>query len=465
MDFSNRCRGCLSNDEETLQPLKGSSIGELFQDCVRLKVAFDPGLPKYLCGACYHKCAAWNKFKQQCIETHDLLNLKFGSSTVSNHEHISASENAVAPLQDETVASCLQEYTEAECNEVGITLNASNDDEIYEEQSEEVLEEFYLDDEVSEENIEDNPIHMKDEIPEETTSDEKDVDNPERNSDEYPEQCAVESQEITEKVVRSFTCKICKSSFSNSRALRRHMIKHQDSKRYVCIDCGKSYKFPTSLTLHKKSHLNNPTYVCELCGKSFIRAHGLKTHLLTHTTETPFACKNCPKKFKNEIMLRNHVFRTHSEVKNFSCSQCGKTFKTGAELKIHTRSHTNQKPFACSQCDKSYKTQSHLAVHFRAVHTSDRPYKCGLCPQAFAHRKVLKNHSLTHSSDRPFSCDFCQRTYRQKWTLVEHMKQHRNKMTRIRTAEDSIESLAENQVAMPNLVAVAQLPQSFIKLE
>ncbi|XP_065092378.1 zinc finger protein 391-like [Ochlerotatus camptorhynchus] len=454
MDFSNRCRGCLSNDEDTLRPLGDSSTASLFEECIGLKVCDGPGLPWNICGPCYGKCTSWSKFRQQCLETDALLRFKFGNLEKAPAEiAIDAdflerkSRDSEPPVPSSEIVD--QEYeiigTEPEIEEnihegaqkLQQDLHHEIEIEIAEEYEvkegiveEEVLEGFFLTEEEQLQEIADTDgVNTNDEINESTDKTDQIV---QKRKDYSCDKCNLqfrstlryEAHQRQHQGLKPEVCRICKGEFNSARALWRHMQKHVDTKKHVCKDCGKSYKFATSLTLHRKSHRDVPRHICDTCGKSFLRAHGLKSHLLTHTTETPFECDKCQKRFKNEIMLRNHVFRVHEGTKNFNCSDCDKAFTTGAELKIHQRSHTNQKPFKCSSCDKSYKTQSHLSVHFRASHTSDRPYACDLCPQTFAHSKVLKQHRLTHTGERPWPCTICHRSFRQKSTLLTHTKTH-----------------------------------------
>lgn len=58
------------------------------------------------------------------------------------------------------------------------------------------------------------------------------------------------------------------------------------------------------------------------------------------------------------------------------------------------RSHSGEKPFACSYCDKTFSILWNLHQHER-LHTNSKPYKCPLCPAAYRHNVVLKNHLAT----------------------------------------------------------------------
>ncbi|XP_058819810.1 zinc finger protein 121-like [Topomyia yanbarensis] len=464
MDFTNRCRGCLSNDEETLRSLEDSATIQLFEECIGLKMCIRPGFPNNICGTCYGKCMSWYKFRQQCWSTNDLLNFKLHpndeqAEEIQSNESIDETNRkpiiSIATVNQESVFDG-QEYqiiqTEPEYRkpddseseekphlleqEVEIEELVEECDFRDDDAGEESMEEYYLSEEADdvEENNDPEIVLKKRDL--EDGASESLTNESAKSKDFTCDQCKMRFRSTERykahlrhhKGLKPEVCKVCSSEFNSSRALRRHMHKHTDGKKYQCKDCGKSYKYATSLTLHRKCHQDVQKFVCDLCGKSFIRAHGLKSHMLSHSTDTPFECDQCQRRFKNEAMLRNHVFRTHEGTKNFHCSDCQKSFATGAELRIHTRSHTNQKPFKCSLCDKRYKTASHLSVHFRTAHTSERPYACDLCSQTFAHSKVLKHHRFTHTGERPWSCNLCQRTFRQKSTLQGHLKTHGKKI-------------------------------------
>ncbi|XP_053691726.1 zinc finger protein 180-like [Sabethes cyaneus] len=451
MDFSNRCRGCLSNSEESLRPLNDSQVLELFQECVRISVSLRPSFPKNICNSCYGKCLTWKKFQQQCHETDILLNFKLhNDEKQQNNKNLPDTKSAVDSNEKHQILECLFD------NEIPIQTNSRLIEDQQEETQHclqrEIEVEFEIEDYVQDKDTE-NEIQVhettlstletneltkcKQIVIENTTAEVVYALEPESAKHEsvnlYCKQCLMRFRSSDRyqahlrhhQGLKPEVCKICNQEFSTSRALRSHMLRHTNNKKYSCIDCGRTYKYSTSLTLHRKSHNDVARFVCDLCGKSFIRAHGLKSHLISHSTDTPFECSQCQKRFKNEIMLRNHVLRRHDQMKNFSCPNCEKSFTTGAELRIHTRSHTNQKPYKCSQCDKCYKTRSHLTVHFRAAHTTERPYSCDLCEQSFAHSKVLKQHRLIHTSERPYACPICQRTFRQNSTLYGHLKSHK----------------------------------------
>nr|XP_029714440.1 zinc finger protein OZF-like [Aedes albopictus] len=472
MDLSNRCRGCLSNDEDTLRPLENAPTAKMFEDCVGLKLSTGPGLPRNICGTCYGKCTSWSKFKQQCLETDALLQFKFEHlkktepSVVDDKEVVEPEDDEVQPIADrglenngeespetiveeekdleeeydivapeqiETGVEEIQENDEQDMNqeiEIEVT-DGDPDDEEYDVKAT-VVEEFYLSEE--EQTVHDTGEDIEEEIVQEEVVS---VENSEqqvvgKRMDISCDKCSMrfrsaerfEAHQREHQGLKPEVCKVCSDEFNSARALWRHMNKHGDVKKHVCKECGKCYKFATSLTLHRKTHRDEKLHICDTCGKSFVRAHGLKSHLLTHVNETPFECDKCQKQFKNLTMLRNHVVRVHEAIKNFICSECDKPFATGAELKIHQRSHTNQRPFKCSSCNKAFKTQSHLSVHFRAAHTSDRPYVCEICPRKFAHSKVLKQHRLTHAAEGPWKCHICEKTFRQRKTLIGHMSQH-----------------------------------------
>ncbi|KAL9705583.1 hypothetical protein quinque_009101 [Culex quinquefasciatus] len=394
MDFSNRCRGCLSNDEETLQLLDDPTV-LLFEDCVRIQISTgEPNLPKHICSTCYGKCSAWAKFRQQCWETNELLSFRLG------HEQLEII-GSTSSIEKEEVPETVEEPSLVRIENAEVAVEDGCSDAVFSPDEE--------DEQVS--SVEVYEIKS--------------------GRDIACTQCPMQFRSMerfeahwrTHQGLKAEVCKICNGEFNNARALRRHMLKHVEGKKFTCQECGKSYKFATSLTLHRKCHQDGPRrFVCDLCGKAFVRAHGLKSHMSCHSTEMPFECGECGKRFKNEIMLRNHVTRVHEGVKRFGCLSCSKKFKTAAELQIHERSHTNLKPFKCTECEKSYKTQSHLAVHFRNAHTSERPYECEFCGLRFGHSKVLKSHRLIHTQEKPWQCQVCKQNFRQQATLKSHVR-------------------------------------------
>lgn len=204
------------------------------------------------------------------------------------------------------------------------------------------------------------------------------------------------SKHMRDKHATSFSeiCFICKKTFGDRRALRRHRIMHQTTAEYPCTACDKKFKYKTSLNLHMRKHKEDRKYVCTICSRAFFTKAELEAHKSVHVSEKTFKC-HCGKAFKSQHLLRVHLPRhTEETEKKFACDLCEKKFITNAELQIHGRSHSVAKPYACDKCKKSFKSENYLSFHKRGHSDNAKRYTCTICPKDFKQLSVFKNHMI-----------------------------------------------------------------------
>ncbi|GMT13087.1 hypothetical protein PFISCL1PPCAC_4384, partial [Pristionchus fissidentatus] len=66
-----------------------------------------------------------------------------------------------------------------------------------------------------------------------------------------PTVAAVADKEKNEK---RFECEICKSTFTERRCLKNHMVSHSDDRRHVCDACAARYLHHAHLRNHQKAY-------------------------------------------------------------------------------------------------------------------------------------------------------------------------------------------------------------------
>ncbi len=66
---------------------------------------------------------------------------------------------------------------------------------------------------------------------------------------------------------------------------------------------------------------------------------------------------------------------------------------------------------------KLFQLEAHLSIN-----TGIRPHRCTLCPQSFATKSKLTDHSRRHSGEKRFSCLVCNRAYSGSHDLRKHLK-------------------------------------------
>ena len=81
-------------------------------------------------------------------------------------------------------------------------------------------------------------------------------------------------------------------------------------------------------------------HICEVCNKSFTRKNNLSRHLSVHG-EKSFQCSHCSKCYSQQVKLKVHTFRHHTNekqklsIKLLSCGYCSNIFWRSFNFRSH----------------------------------------------------------------------------------------------------------------------------------
>lgn len=241
--------------------------------------------------------------------------------------------------------------------------------------------------------------------------------------------------------VKSYDCLTCGRMFSNSSALRRHLVIHSGKRPYKCFICGRGFTQSGNLKTHMKIHKGEVpnwaliqekpdprephvrAHVCCDCGMDFPNLQQLEEHRETH--KKPYACSDCGKTFKNESYFKQHT-RMHTDGLAFICSECGKPWATPDLLKKHELTHSTERNFHCDQCGKAFSKPASLKAHLK-THTGERTYLCSVCGKSYSKAHPLKVHLRVHTGERPYTCETCGKGFYYSQGYQKHVQIHDKK--------------------------------------
>ncbi|KAF2880748.1 hypothetical protein ILUMI_25420 [Ignelater luminosus] len=144
---------------------------------------------------------------------------------------------------------------------------------------------------------------------------------------------------LKKKVVKLYTCKLCKRSFRSRYGLSYHLKRHQGISHTCPFEnCRKRFTNKQSLKKHRSIHSNERKHLCNICGKTFNLIDSLNYHLKAHSGGRMHLCAQCGKSFKQACHLKVHMWK-HTGIKPYLCSSCGREYTTGDQLKRHHRKY------------------------------------------------------------------------------------------------------------------------------
>ncbi len=83
----------------------------------------------------------------------------------------------------------------------------------------------------------------------------------------------------------TYTCKVCRKSYTNEKHLKLHMRSHSGLKPFSCQFCSKTFAYQHVLKLHQVQHYSSRVYQCTLCHTTFPSKKDMETHIMSHDEE------------------------------------------------------------------------------------------------------------------------------------------------------------------------------------
>ena len=228
-----------------------------------------------------------------------------------------------------------------------------------------------------------------------------------------------------------FQCYDCDMCHQEKSEIEKHSIKIH-KKHFMCRACGKVLENNETL----EDHLNNSSQCtstleqtsCDMCNLSFSSSKALKDHMLEHQDGKYKCCPHCSVKFEDWGRIRLHIDRKHPEhgEKKYSCDQCGKTFIFEASCREHKRKRhpKNQQEHVCHICGFSTMSKLHINRHILAKHEAERHKKCPHCDYHTAYIKGIHVHIDGNHPElykKQFDCDHCSKSFIYEDSLKTHL--------------------------------------------
>ena len=191
---------------------------------------------------------------------------------------------------------------------------------------------------------------------------------------------------------------------------------------------------------HCTMNITTEDITCQVCRKCFSERSVFNKHFRQYHKKNESDCLVCGKNFYTEFMLKNHIARSHTDVK---CDICDKTV-TKRGLSKHIQTHQDIK-FECEMCDNVYNRRDKLEKHkttcganmVRVRKAPTEAYKCDACEKIFTQKRYLSQHKRTHAvrmTLREYDCKFCEKIYTSNQSLGKHIQKNHPNPRRVENA-------------------------------
>jgi KRAB domain-containing zinc finger protein len=177
-------------------------------------------------------------------------------------------------------------------------------------------------------------------------------------------------------------CPVCAKYYLTAEELVVHVDQVHGEKdeasnetgNHDCKYCGKHSVTATSKRRHERVHLGVRVQ-CQHCRSSFSQSPALKKHIKKMHPERFHECSSCGKYFGSGMSLAEHTAKNHTENSNSALISCyavdTESDKAESMRLAYQRSATCSKPsmkYACTVCRKQFHDYSNMCRHRSMAH-------------------------------------------------------------------------------------------------
>lgn len=206
-------------------------------------------------------------------------------------------------------------------------------------------------------------------------------------------------------------CKICSETFDSPLSFRKHVA--WTHKKKICIQ-------------------ENGAFICSVCDYRTLKKSSFVSHLeRKHETWSNkpansllFPCAACGFVCSSKHSLQSHFIRKHTDKYEHQCKFCSKKFKVKGDLTNHIRFHHKERPVSCEICGKLCQNSGSLYVHQKWAHFKPK-FECHICHRRMVTQENLNQHLISqHEKREKIVCAECGKTFTKKDSFKRHMAVH-----------------------------------------
>lgn len=188
-----------------------------------------------------------------------------------------------------------------------------------------------------------------------------------------------------------FQCDLCAYKTKLKQGIQAHMRKHMKAPgSHRCPFCEETFLRTQNVATHVRAcHLTDPNNLNCHCGLLFSCFRELESHMIAaHNQKTHIhSCSLCQKPLKHCRSIHNCAGDTRS-----LCKICGKRFESEIIFRDHVKRHKNAVKCKHPGCDKKFTNSKNASYHYETKHLPPKIVTCPICSLTFKADICLQYH-------------------------------------------------------------------------